>query len=232
MFKSNVNDAMERLVAVEIGAATLNIPYSGQGAVEALGMFDSLSREIVSVFLSERGAAKTHSSRKTVNFAPFKKNCHTVIGEILMQGHENLFELRLRQYSRYSRRQFHHLNPFQRGLLAIFAHDLSRDNTRSNVQDDKPKELLSAKNRHIFGHQMWQAFRHYVPPEFFIGFVWETSGGVARPMGRHDGWIKYGYQEWVIRNRANDNSNIRGRYPATIDKAALKLRNKTFYSNS
>lgn len=217
---------MERRVTIDIGGATLDMPYSGQGAVEALGMFDSLSKKIVADFLTELVAAKTHSSRKTVNYAPLKKNCYTVIGEILMQGHGNLFELRLRQYSRYSRRHFHHLNPFQRGLLAIFAHDAARDNTRSKVSDDKPKELLSAKNRHIFGQQMWQAFRHYVPPEFLNGFVWETGGGAARPMGRHDGMIYYSYRDWVIRERAGDETNVRGRYPMIIDKAALSLGTK------
>ena len=211
---------MERRATFEVGAATLNMPYSGQGAVDALGMFDNLSKEIVSDFLSERVAAKAHSSRKTVSYAALKKHCYTVIGEILMQGHENLFELRLRQYSRYSRRHFHDLNPFQRGLLAIFAHDAGRDNTRPKIRDDKPKELLGAKNRHVFGHQMWQAFRHYVPPEFFNGFIWETGGRVARPRGRHDGYIKYDYQNWVIRNRADDLLNVRGRYEASIDRAA------------
>ena len=217
---------MTRRSTIEIGNATLNLPNNGQGAVDALGTFDKLSNEIVSNFVSERVAAKAHSSRKTVSYAALKKNCYTVIGEILMQGHENIFELRLRQYSRYSRRRFHHLNPFQRGLLAIFAHDTGRDKARSKVSDNKAKELLSAKNRHTFGHQMWQAFRHYVPPEFLNGFVWETSGGVARPMGSHDGWIYYDYQEWVIRNRAKDDSNVRGRYPRIIDKAALKLGSK------
>lgn len=218
---------MERRATIEIGGATLNMPYNGQGTVEALGMFDSLSKEIVSEFLSERVAAKAHSSRKTVNYARLKKTCYTVIGEILVQGHENLFELRLRQYSRYSRRQFQHLNPFQRGLLAIFAHDTGRDKTRPKVLDDKPKEMLSAKNRHTFGHQMWQAFRHYVPPEFFNGFVWETSGGVANPIGNHDGWIYQSYQDWVIRHRAVDRNIVRGRYPGFIERAVLKLQKQS-----
>lgn len=211
---------MTRPSTYDDGNTRLNLPYNDQGTVDALGTFDKLSKVIVSHFLSEQLAAKAHSSRKTFSYVSLKRNCYVAISEILLQGHKSIFELRLRQYARYSRRRFDGLNPFQRGLLAIFAHDTARDNSRSKVSDDKPKELLSAKNRHIFGQQMWQAFRHYVPPEFLNGFVWETGGSVARPFGRHDGFIMEDYEEWVIREFLNDESNVRGRYPSNIVSGA------------
>ena len=120
---------------------------------------------------------------------------HKVLDEEL----EELFERRIFHHGGYLQGQHDRLNPFQHGLIALFAHH---------------QAAMPRQTRERIGKELWCAYRHYVPPAFLLGFL-----GQVRPTGLPrrsiDEVIDPAFEQWIIeqRSREDDNHDARGPYP-------------------
>lgn len=73
-------------------------------------------------------------------------------------------------------------NPFQLGLIAIFAHRL---------------HLLTHQERELLGKQLWYACRHFIPPHLLVPFI--TSVGTSKIRAKADSnEIESAYTAWII----------------------------------
>jgi len=125
-------------------------------------------------------------------------------------GFSWLFDERIKGFDRGRRGPGLATNPFQRGLLSLFAHDKNR--------------LMGSELRRRFAQRLWYAFRHYVPAPFVTGFladVWE-SGGATRAT---NGDVEPELLEWVILERARDEApHLRGEYSDELEELVAAVR--------
>ena len=147
-----------------------------------------------------------------------KPIAYTLLSFIVEFDLTDVLHARLKKYGRYNRGRGKSSNLFQTGLLAIFADDEGRTKTRRNKGDDFRQELLPPPERKRLGHEMWHAFRHYVPPAFFVGFASQCG---SRLVGEGKSGIESvlpEFQDWVVEmeSRSGLNSTVRGEYPADI----------------
>ena len=130
------------------------------------------------------------------------------IGLMISNGFDYLFEERIVNFGR-KQNSGKQLNPFQKGLLATFAHD---------------KGILTESQRHRLGIRLWYAYRHYVPHEFLAGFVtqvWST-GADQRAAAES---IEPDFVSWVMMERAVDSApERRGQYPAVVEQKVEQIR--------
>lgn len=138
-----------------------------------------------------------------------KRSCYALIAEILDIDREDLFDSRNRRHGRYARGKKGTPNAFQSGLMAIFADD---------------RRALNSRDRERFGKQLRLAYRHYVPPEFLIGFLYqhELSGETDADH------VHRSLYDWIIERRSLDlrESEFRGTYPPAIEKAVESRRDE------
>lgn len=140
---------------------------------------------------------------------------------MLAEDLTNIFEERIKDCKRNPRRKREGLNPFQHGLMALFA------DARETKNVPNPK-AISPRDRERIGKELWYAYRHYVPQEFLAGFLKQVrSPDLARRSV--EGEIEAGFEEWIINSYAaemNDDTSgfdARGTYPKGIEKAAERL---------
>ena len=124
------------------------------------------------------------------------------------------FEEWNKRHSRYLRHDVQHqLNPFQVGLMALFAPD---------------PQVLSRRTRHRIGKRLWHAARHYVPPPLVPGFIkqLESSGLEQRA---DEGRIEAGFEGWVAQRRVNAEGGMleRGIYPRPVALLVAEFERKS-----
>jgi hypothetical protein len=130
-----------------------------------------------------------------------------LLARTIENGFANVFDERIRRVGRRSPSL--EVNPFKRGLLALFAHD---------------KGAMDDRERDYFGKRLWYAYRHYVPQPFLLGFLAEVWNDKRMRQAPRD-QIEAGFEDWVILERANDErSETRGAYPAEIDAKVAQAR--------
>lgn len=98
-------------------------------------------------------------------------------------------------------------NPFQLGLMAIFAEDT----------------YFVKEDRYELGQILWYAYRHYVPLCFINGFASQIGQIDKR---RSDNELEPEFTDWIIEHRLIDlrAHNPRGNYPDYIEQRVGTLR--------
>ncbi len=146
-------------------------------------------------------AASTANGAQGSAIAWLHKTGYPYLSLTLESGHTGLFENRIRGFERDRGERGRDVNPFQRGLLALFAHD---------------KGGLRERDREWIGKRLWYAFRHYVPSEFVTGFLHEVWH--ADPWRPAIDALEPGLEEWICIQRAHDETpELRGRYPEELE---------------
>lgn len=137
------------------------------------------------------------------------KVAYQLVGQTVLQGHSRVISRRIRNYDRRDYRPHDHTAIFQRGLLAIFAHNKAGPDHRL---------------RNWIGSRLWLAFRHYVPAQFLTGFLYENASWSDSYTSR-EGWVIPDFSAWVLAHRASDRERkLRGTYPAEIDNHLARMR--------
>lgn len=131
------------------------------------------------------------------------------------------------------------VNPFQRGLYAVFAVAKPQRNRRpvkpaqlgSSGSTDKlplPRRGLTPAVRERLGKQMWQAYRHFVPPALINGFVLQIGVETIRAMAPTD--IAPGFEGWIAKGlaaaKSSGDTDHRGRYSKSIRTEAKRHRRR------
>lgn len=78
----------------------------------------------------------------------------------------------------------------------------------------------------LIARELWCAYRHYVPPEFLIGFLNQSySSGIRLCMS--EAYLFPEMYDWIVARRSRDLKNYvddcRGEYPSEIEQRAAKL---------
>ena len=138
------------------------------------------------------------------NIAWLETAAYQLLSRVCSERLGALIEKRIASYGRSRQGNTTLATLFRRGLLAIFAHDRS-----SSAPTDQ--------QRASSGKRLWHAYRHYVPPEFLIGFLEQTSASLDK--SRSCDWIIPAFVSWVIQQRAQDVSpETRGPYPEEVEQ--------------
>lgn len=136
---------------------------------------------------------------------------YQLLGHIFDHGLDFLIDERLRGFNRYSRGNEALANCFQRGLLAVFAHE-----TRYRGPN--------AAQRSKMGRRLLHAYRHYVPHEFLRGFLSQVGDDQLKAK-IESGLIEPGFEEWVVLKRLTDERpDFRGPYPSEIEELVATMR--------
>lgn len=154
-----------------------------------------------------------------------KRICYRMI-ELHLQE-ERFYELndRIAKNERQLRGITGDPNPFQTGLLAIFAHNPKIQRPSKKVpQENKWVEVMGARDRERFGKQLFYAYRHFIPADRlsrFIAFSYSHREHTKLPFD----FIDPLFNAHVAHHLANAEVDIeyRGPYPRAIKKAAAKL---------
>lgn len=136
--------------------------------------------------------------------------CYQVLVPYIDHGCIDAIEDTLMAYGRYRKRRNEDLNPFQRGMMALFA----------NPDDAK---LITASQRQRTGKAIWYAARHYIPAPLLTGFL--TQVGVRRLMEVDEEDLEFGFDEWIAQCRARNPGDdaARGRYCSEINARANQI---------
>lgn len=117
-------------------------------------------------------------------------------------------------------------NPFQTGLLAIFAHSrkIQRPSKKAPGETELV-ELIGTHDRQRFGKQLFYAYRHFIPADRlarFIAFSYTHRKHSKLP----NNFIDPLFNAHVAHHLADAEVDIedRGPYPGEIEKAAAKLQ--------
>lgn len=131
---------------------------------------------------------------------------HCLYGEGLIDQLKRL----ARQHDYAARPLDYPRNRFKLGLDAIF-HKV-------------PNQILSDRDRSRLWAAMWYAFRHYIPPALFNGFIHEAGGG-EKILKNGVQNIDQSFIAWIVERRVDDTliSPMRGSYPEAI-RTAVRLR--------
>jgi hypothetical protein len=139
-----------------------------------------------------------------------KVTSYVVLTEMLRLEQDDVFETRIKEHRRYPRGQRGNPNPFQLGLMALFA--------------EQP-DLLNRRDRERLGKQFWHAHRHYVPPEFLLGFLSQLERGQAgEKLAGSD--LQRDLKDWIIERRSVDSDGDRGDYPLEIENEVEALQER------
>ncbi len=185
------------------GAGTIVVmPNPGDSELEAMSLFGSAS-SLISEEWHNRDKAKAEHSEW------LHKVCYQLLSMMISHGFSGLFDQRIANFDRKHSAASNRVNPFQKGLLAAFAHD---------------KGIIDDRSRHYLAIRLWYAYRHYVPHEFLSGFfhqVW-TKGAQQRSAA---GSIEPDFEMWIILQRAiNPISECRGQYPTALETKVEQAR--------
>lgn len=183
----------------------LDLPSSDNPPLAAESIFNLACRAISLEWKGAEGKADEARVRWLQLVA------YQCLGHLLDHDLEFLIDGRLRGFDRYSRGNEEKANPFQRGLVAIFAHE-------------KPHHSPTAQLRSRVSKRLMYAHRHYVPHEFLRGFLHQVGDGGLKEKLK-SGAVEPGFEEWVVEKRLTDSRpDSRGRYPSEIEKAVSGLR--------
>lgn len=180
---------------------TISLPYpSEDDDDEGTAAFDRLSRALNDELLQRRASIKRGelSVQEWLAIVAYR-----ALAPILDAELTGLFDQRIRQHSRHSRGANNKLNPFQYGLMALFAHD---------------REALSGRDRERIAKKLWYAYRHLVPDVFLLGFLKQVRS-VGLAIRAEAGDIEDGFGDWIAKELADPRSDghaVRGAYSRNI----------------
>lgn len=184
------------------GETPIEVPAPGDQPLAAMALFGDACR-LISTELHRRYDANAE------NREWLQRVAYQLIGQMISNGFAGLFEERIVNFGRKRTAASRQINPFQKGLLATFAHD---------------KGVMNEQKRHIFGLRLWYAYRHYVPHEFltaFLGQVW-SDGADQRAIAEY---IDPDFASWVMFERAADPApERRGLYPVSLEEQVELVR--------
>lgn len=173
------------------------IPKPGPAEqLEANRLFDAACRKIQAEW---KKRSRSGSKR---DLAWLAVTAYEVIGEMVRNELDDVFERRIAEHGRRRRGRTGNPNRFQVGLLAIFADGL---------------DAVNARDRERIGKKLWRAYRHYVPPQFLTGFLMQPRGEL---LPGHD--LSRDFRDWIIDRRADESAaenESRGEYPIEIEEA-------------
>lgn len=181
----------------------LEAPGGGSGETELL--FDRAALLIQTEWKQRRSERELHRGpRSKRDMRWLKVTCYSLVSEMLRLDQADVFDSRIKQHGRYPRGPRGAPNPFQTGLMALFANDPS---------------ALDARDRERIGKLLWYAFRHYVPVEFLIGFLVQRE--VKGQTTRFTGWeLDPEFTDWIVERRLLERDDAdRGVYPKHIEDA-------------
>ena len=180
---------------------SIDVPGPDQRGESAEELFEEACKEVAAE-LNARDRAKAEKRVWSQSV------CYPFLSYMIAYGHGTMFEERISRLGRDPRGSIH-VNPFQRGLLAAFAHEPG---------------LMDEGDREYFGKRLWYAFRHYVPPCFLMGFLHEVWSNDAERRAS-SGFIEPQFEQWIWRERAGDPyPDLRGAYPAQLEAKVHQFR--------
>lgn len=182
-------------------SVSIDIPGPDQGGESAEELFEEACKEVAAE-LNVRDRAKVDKRIWSQNV------CYPFLSYMIVYGHTAMFEERIGRLGRDPKGSVR-VNPFQRGLLAVFAHEPG---------------LMDEREREYFGKRLWYAFRHYVPPCFLIGFLHEVWSSDAERKAS-SGCIESHFEQWIAEKRACDpHPEVRGSYPPNVEATVEQIR--------
>ena len=139
---------------------------------------------------------------------------YDVLKHVLDEDLEELIKERIKIHKRHRRGRVSPANPFQTGLMALFAHDKVLDEYACRPQD-----------RERVGKRLWHAYRHFVPQPFVLGFIRQLDGdALLERAARNE--IEPGFHDWIVERLVRGDvygDSVRGAYPREIeDKVRLR----------
>lgn len=180
------------------GFIGVDVPGPHESRASAEEIFEQGCRDI-----SKEYAVRHKASREAAS-SWLQQVCYGYLSNMVDHGLAALFEERIDRLGRDVRGQGRHVNPFARGLLAVFAHE---------------KGYADDGDRHRLGGRLWYAYRHYVPAPFLLGFlhqVWDKEA--PERAARNE--VEPEFEEWIWIKRAEDPApHLRGEYPTRIEKS-------------
>jgi hypothetical protein len=187
---------------LEGGPLGVPLPGLDDSGTAAERLFEEACQAITGEHLKRvKAQADTREWTQTV--------CYNALLLILIHQHAQLFESRIARFGR-GKKGAAQVNPFQRGLLAIYAHE---------------KGLMDEGDRSYFGRRLWYAHRHYVPTCFLRGFlhqVWSEGAEQKSDLG----FVEPEFTEWVIVERSKDrHPKLRGIYPGDLETKIEGVKN-------
>lgn len=181
----------------------LDVAAPGENALSAERLFEEASRVIAADWITRKETGSESSRWLQVV-------CYQLLQLTIDNGFQKLFDERIARYGRNSRGKKVATNLFQRGMLALFAHE--------------DRYVLDEGERAHFGKRLWYAYRHYVPHYFMLGFLREVWNDEA-PAHSGTAYVEPAYAEWVYLQRAQDEApERRGEYPPELEQNVATAR--------
>ena len=150
----------------------------GQGP-NAMAEFNALSRGLIDEWQRRKGLRGQLTPAETAN-GYLKRESYRIIVHYVAQGRSRFFENVVRQDGRgLTARVKLEENPFHFGLLALFADD----------------SVVSKQDRSLFSMQMLYAYRHGIPAEFLIGFIYQAGSKEEIKRKLSEGSIEPGFEK-------------------------------------
>jgi hypothetical protein len=174
-----------------------------EGCDEAAGLIDAAASSIASEYKQRRLA-------KAELFRWLRPAAYQLISTCLDYNLQHLLYRRSLAAGRYQRGHDQSPNPFQLGLMAIFAED----------------EYSTKGDRNELGKLLWYAYRHYVPLCFINGFASQV-GAISKD--NSENYLEPEFSDWIVERRLLDLWSGRGRanYPTHIEERVRKLRTES-----
>ncbi len=154
-----------------------------------------------------------------------KRICYRMIELHIHEERFHELEDRISRYERRRRGIKGDPNPFQTGLLAIFAHNpkIQRPSKKAPGEIDLV-ELMGTHDRERFGKQLFYAYRHFIPADRlarFIAFSYTHRKHSELP----NDFIDPLFNAHVAHHLADAEVDLEDRrdYPDAIEKAAAEL---------
>lgn len=146
----------------------------GKGAFKE---FDDIARAIIDSW--ERLSQQTGLSPQESANGTLKREAYRVICHYIDKGRAQFFEHVIRRDGR-SLSSVVKLadNPFHYGLKAMFIDD----------------SVITPPDRSLFANQMLYAYRHRVPPEHLVGFIYQSGSSAALRRKLKEGAIEPGFE--------------------------------------
>jgi hypothetical protein len=188
--------------------ARINIPIEPRSShpAEAKRLFDRAAQTVQSEWKKRREldpGIGPGGRKKKRDLRWLKVTAYIILKEMIFLELDDVFEQRIRQYRRYPRGERGRPNRFQMGLLALFAEDA---------------KALSSSDRQRIGKLLDVAYRHYVRPEFLIGFLAQYEGSSRDELLPGTDLLR-DFGAWIAECRAEPGADDdRYDYPADIER--------------
>lgn len=168
--------------------------------------FERACRVIVEEFIGRRAASA--GRRRDGARAWLLEITYELVAAILDADDRLLLIERSVRFDRYPLGVPDSGNPFQLGLMAIFAHN--------------PK-AVRPQDREYLGKRQWHAYRHYIPPVLIQGFIGQIESKCLEQRAS-DNYIEDKFERWIVACQVEGHlTGERGAYPESIVRQVIAL---------